>query len=144
MSFAKAAIDDICNWKYLGNETFDKWGKFSNHQVLRRLCRYAGATLGDILESQDNLHMLCGILCEYLRIQTLDPDSKHRIRHQKMYAAMWTYMLPQEGRHRPRSQKTMWEAQMCIGVCICRNNTGCSKAPSNATTITSLPRSYTS
>jgi hypothetical protein len=118
MSFTISAIRAICRWEgATEKDTIQNWSKLTNEQLARRICRFAGVTLGDTLESKGDLDELCRLLCNVLGEQLCSRSKEYQLRHQQLYAAVWAYILPAEGWARPRSHRTIWQMQMCLGVC---------------------------
>ena len=118
MSFASNAVADICGWPRADNKrNIDRFNSLSAEQVSRRICRYAGVTVAQLLETQGCRDKACGYLCAQLKQQSCSSSQPQRIRQQQTYAAIWTFLLPENGQ-RPRGDRGLWQMQCCISVSI--------------------------
>ena len=118
MSFSSNAVADICGWPKINTKfNIDRFCSFSAEQVARRVCRYAGVTVEQLLETQGCRDKTCKLLCAVLKQQCCDGSQKDHVRQQQAYAALWTFLLPEDGR-RPRGDRWLWQMQFCIGVSL--------------------------
>ena len=118
MAFSTNSIRSICQWNCNDKDTLARWLALSPEQINRRVARYLGVTVQQILACGHKQEDLNSITACYLCNDICQDLDKTRIRHQKAYAAMWTYLLPEQKRARQANSKTLWTLQMCIGVAI--------------------------
>ena len=108
MSFSIAAIKSICKWDDISDcEVRSRWGSFTNDQVARRICRHAGVPLAAILGTKGNLENMCSALCDVLLEQVCRRRVTCRLLHQQLYAALWSYILPEAEWHRARAHPAL-------------------------------------
>ena len=118
MSFAAHAVADICRVKNEGRKTLEYWSGLNHGQVLRRICTFAGIRSSTIVLCGLDQDKLVRLLAEELTIQVCTRLHLVRIHHQKMYSALWAYIMPQERKKRTKESTLLWKMQMVVGITI--------------------------
>ena len=118
MAFAKFAIDEICGFKSEDKESVNKWCNMSTSQVARRTAKAAGATTAQLLATEDNTQQLLELTACFIVHDICQSMQSSRLKYQKMYAALWTFLLPEQNRRRMHRVDEWWSLQVCIGIAI--------------------------